>query len=183
MSQSNPVNRRRRWRALLVLAIASALMVPSAALAEFNGGTGPSPTAPGADAQLLPNGDAVPPAGAPPQVVRAIEFANRINDKPYKWGGGHSSWKLDKGYDCSGAVSYALHGAGRKVLKAPMPSGSFANWGKPGEGEWITVYTNAGHMYSVIAGLRWDTSGGDGPRWHEDERSPSGFKARHYPGL
>ena len=76
-----------------------------------------------------------------------------------------------------------LHGAGRKLLKAPLPSGSFSKWGEPGEGEWITIYTNAGHMYAVVAGLRWDTSGGDGPRWHKDVRSPKGFKARHWPGL
>lgn len=180
---------RRGWRALLGAAAFAALAVaPAPALGATTGGTGdgaatPPQTAPGANAQLLPNGDAAPPAGAPPQVVRAIQFANRINNKPYIYGGGHKSWKLDKGYDCSGAVSYALHGAGRKLLKAPMPSGSFMTWGELGEGEWITVYANKGHMYAVIAGLRWDTSGGAGPRWHKDMRSPAGYRARHYPGL
>ena len=59
----------------------------------------------------------------------------------------------------------------------------FAKWGLAGEGAWITVYANAGHAYAVVAGLRWDTSGGKGPRWHEDMRSPDGYKARHWEGL
>jgi len=189
--QSEFSNARRGWQALAAAAVVAVLGVaPAPALGATTGGVGdgaappaaPPQTTPGAQAELLPSGDAVPPAGAPPQVVRAIEFANRINEKPYKWGGGHGSWK-DKGYDCSGAVSYALHGAGRKVLKAPMPSGSFMSWGLPGEGEWISVYANKGHMYAVIAGLRWDTSGGAGPRWHEDERSPAGYTIRHPEGL
>jgi hypothetical protein len=116
-------------------------------------------------------------------VQRAIAAANRINDLPYKWGGGHASWKLDKGYDCSGAVSYMLHAAKKRMLASPLPSGPLAKWGDAGEGEWITVYANSGHAYAVVAGLRWDTSGGKGPRWHEDARSSSGFKARHWPGL
>jgi cell wall-associated NlpC family hydrolase len=146
------------------------------------GATGTGTTAPGPDAKLLPDGDAVPPEGAPPQVVRAIAFANRINEKPYIYGGGHKGWKpIDKGYDCSGSVSYMLHGA--KILDSPVPSGTLAKWGLPGEGQWITVYANGGHTYAVVAGLRWDTSGGAGPRWHEDMRSSAGYKIRHYDGL
>ena len=43
------------------------------------------------------------------------------------------------------------------------------SWGEPGRGQWITVYTNPGHAYVVIAGLRFDTSGpGErGPRWRD----------------
>lgn len=177
----------RGWRAFSAAAILVVLAVaPAPALGAGSGGVGdgeatPPETAPGAEAQLLPSGDAAPPAGAPPQVVRAIEFANRINRKPYVYGGGHQSWKLDKGYDCSGSVSYMLHGA--KTIDSPVPSGMLAKWGLPGVGQWITVYANKGHTYAVVAGLRWDTSGGAGPRWHEDMRSPAGYRVRHYSGL
>jgi cell wall-associated NlpC family hydrolase len=147
------------------------------------GGTGVAPTAPGATAELLPNGDAVAPASAPKAVQKAIAAANRINHLPYKYGGGHQSWKLDSGYDCSGSVSYMLHGAKKRILRSPLPSGPLAKWGEAGEGEWITVYANAGHTYAVVAGLRWDTSGGKGPRWHEEPRSSKGFTARHWHGL
>ena len=61
-----------------------------------------------------------------------------------------------------------LHGA--RMLKTPMTSGSLASWGKKSKGDWITVYANSGHTYAVVAGLRWDTSGGPGPRWHKDMR-------------
>jgi hypothetical protein len=71
-----------------------------------------------------------------------------------------------------------------------MPSGPFMNWGEPGKGRWITVFANKGHMYAVIAGLRWDTSSfgerrrsGKGPRWRRNKRKPKGFAVRHYPGI
>lgn len=73
-----------------------------------------------------------------------------------------------------------LHGAG--MLKAPLASGGLATWGRKRTGKWITVYANAGHVYAVVAGLRWDTSGGPGPRWHEDMRSSAGFAVRHMNG-
>jgi cell wall-associated NlpC family hydrolase len=186
--QSNTAHARRGRRAALGLAVAlvaataAILGGASPALGESNGGVGPDPTAPGSTAQLLANGDAVAPEQAPQKVADAIEYANRINDLPYKWGGGHSSWKLDKGYDCSGSVSYMLHGAG-VLRKSPLDSGSLANWGSKGKGQWITVYANGGHTYAVVAGLRWDTSGGAGPRWHEDMRSSKGFRIRHFKGL
>ncbi|MET0557253.1 MAG: hypothetical protein ABW065_01085 [Solirubrobacterales bacterium] len=130
----------------------------------------------------LVNGKAVAPLDAPAAVHKAIQAANRIRSKPYVWGGGHGRW-WDSGYDCSGSVSYALHGAG--LLGVPMVSGSLAHWGEPGPGRWITIYANAGHVYAVIAGLRWDTSGnssGTGPRWHEDAANSAGFVVRHPPG-
>jgi cell wall-associated NlpC family hydrolase len=132
-------------------------------------------------AKLKDDGTAIPPSDAPKVVVEVIEAANKIEDKPYVYGGGHGEWR-DKGYDCSGSVSYALHGGG--LLKSPLASGDFARWGKRGKGEWITVYANGGHAYAMIAGLRWDTSmtPGNGPGWSEEKRSKSGFAVRHPKG-
>ena len=125
---------------------------------------------------------AVAPEGAPQPVVDAIAAANRITDKPYRYGGGHRRFR-DSGYDCSGAVSYVLHGAG--LLDRPLDSSGLARWGTRGRGSWITVYANAGHAYVVIAGLRFDTSGRgeDGPRWRPEPRSPRSYRARHVVGL
>ena len=130
----------------------------------------------------LVNGRAIAPRDAPRLVKRAIAFANRIRKHPYIYGGGHARW-WDRGYDCSGAVSYALRGG--KMIDSPLPSGPLMRWGKRGLGKWITVFANSGHTYAVIAGLRWDTSGtgGNGPRWHEDMRSRKGFVARHPEGF
>jgi len=141
-----------------------------------------APVPAGPTATLLPDGTAVAPAGAPPPVVAAIDAANRIVGKPYRYGGGHAKVE-DTGYDCSGAVSYALIGAG--ALETPLDSSSFMRWGRAGRGQWITVYTNPGHAYVVIAGLRLDTSaagdpsGARGPRWRPALRSSRGFRARH----
>ena len=114
-----------------------------------------------------------------PAVVAAIEAANAISHLPYVWGGGHGSFE-DSGYDCSGAVSYALNGGG--FLSSPLDSTGLSFWGESGEGSWITVYANSGHAYVVIAGLRFDTSGGAGPRWHPDLRDNIGYVARHPSG-
>jgi hypothetical protein len=141
----------------------------------------PPAEAPTGAASLLA-GRAISPLDAPAAVKHVIASANRIRSKPYVWGGGHGRW-WDRGYDCSGAVSYALRGGG--FLDSPLPSGPMERWGSPGPGRWITVYANAGHAYAVIAGLRWDTSGntsGTGPRWHADMADSSGFVARHPPG-
>ena len=130
---------------------------------------------------MLVNGRAIPPANAPAAVKQVIAAANKIRTKPYIWGGGHGRW-WDSGYDCSGAVSFALHGG--KLISAPEPSGSLESWGSAGRGRWITVYANAGHAYAVIAGLRWDTAGvtnGTGPRWHKSTKAAASgpFIARH----
>jgi hypothetical protein len=124
------------------------------------------------------NGVAYAPAGAPRAVVRAIRAGNKLQDKPYLYGGGHRSF-VDTAYDCSGSVSFALHGA--KLLSSPLPSGALMTWGVAGVGRWITVYANGGHAYMVIAGLRLDTSGtgGNGPRWQVEQRDSTGFVARH----
>jgi hypothetical protein len=130
-------------------------------------------------AQLSADGrSAIPPVAAPDPVKNAIYAANQITTKPYRYGGGHRTWK-DRGYDCSGSVSYALHGGG--LLTSPLPSTGFMKWGLSGKGLWITVYTNPGHAYMVVAGLRFDTSGPgeSGPRWRKVQRRPLGFRARH----
>jgi len=142
-----------------------------------------APAAPGATATLSADGrTAVAPADAPAEVKAAIEAANTITDKPYKYGGGHGKLE-DSGYDCSGAVSYALAAAG--ALTTPLDSSGLTRFGDAGEGEWITVYAHGSHAYVVIAGLRFDTSGkGEkGPRWRPEERSPSGYTVRHPAGL
>jgi peptidoglycan hydrolase-like protein with peptidoglycan-binding domain len=138
----------------------------------------------GSRAVLTSDGLAIPPADAPESVKKVIAAANEIAHKPYRYGGGHgSNGDRDSGYDCSGSVSYALRNAG--LMKGSMPSGSFSSFGRAGAGKWITLYTNSGHMYMVVAGLRFDTSGRarTGSRWQRDTRSSSGFTVRHPDGL
>jgi hypothetical protein len=145
------------------------------------------PTVPGAQAQMTSDGLAAAPEAAPLPVKQAIWAANAIIGRPYRYGGGHGRGFVDRGYDCSGTVSFALHGG--DLLDSPLDSGSFMRWGAGGEGEWITVYTNPGHAYVVIAGLRLDTSaagdpsGAKGPRWRPTLRSSRGFRARHPNGF
>jgi hypothetical protein len=141
------------------LALVFACALPAAALGDSTtGGAGPNDPEfqPHGTAMLLPNGMAIAPSDAPPEVVAAIEAGNTIATLPYRFGGGHNASFRSTGYDCSGSISYALHGGG--LLDAPLDSSSFMNWGDPGEGSWITIYTNPGHAYMVIAGLRFDTS-------------------------
>jgi hypothetical protein len=144
------------------------------------------PTVPGVVAQIV-NGVAYAPEQAPDQVKQAVWAANQIVGMPYRLGGGHKLGFNDHAYDCSGTVSFALHGAG--LLAAPRDSSSFRRFGAAGKGQWITVYTNPGHAFAVIAGLRLDTSaagdpaGGSGPRWRPNLRSTRGYRARHPLGL
>jgi cell wall-associated NlpC family hydrolase len=124
---------------------------------------------------------AIAPANAPAAVKRVIAAANHIRTLPYIWGGGHGRWQ-DSGYDCSGAVSYALHGG--RLLTSPLTSGSFEAFGEEGSGRWITIYANASHAYMVVAGLRFDTAGdtsGTGPRWHPTVTAAASgsYVARH----
>jgi hypothetical protein len=173
------------------LALAAAVVIvafaaPGSASAKcVTGGLTPAAVdvcTPTAKAKLLSTGELIPPKSAPPKVVAVIEAANKIRTKPYVWGGGHGRW-WDKGYDCSGAVSFALRGG--EFIESPLPSGPMAKWGLAGLGRWITVYTNPGHAYAEIAGVRWDTSGNSGesgPRWHTDLRDNVGFVARHPAG-
>jgi hypothetical protein len=120
--------------------------------------------------------------GLPLRVRRIIAAGDRIAHKPYKYGGGHGRWN-DSGYDCSGSVSYALHGAG--LLSSALTSGDLMSWGAPGRGRWVTIYARPGHVYMVVAGRRYDTTGRDasGTRWQRTHRSSSGYVVRHPPGL
>ena len=128
------------------------------------------------------DGLATAPAGAPPLVQAIIAAGNKIATKPYKYGGGHGRWE-DSGYDCSGSMSYAFHGAG--MLDEALNSTGFMSWGEAGKGEWVTIYAKGSHAYMVVAGLRFDTSGraNQGTRWQADMRSSSGYTVRHPEGL
>lgn len=140
----------------------------------------PAPLNPGQEAQVINESEASAPASAPQAVKDAISAANSIATTPYIWGGGHGSFESE-GYDCSGAVSFALHGGG--FLESPLDSTGLETWGEPGPGQWITVYANAEHAWMVIAGIAFDTVGGPGPRWHDPwVDSPEGFVARHPAG-
>jgi hypothetical protein len=147
-----------------------------------------TPTVAGRQAMLRTNGKAAIPRGAPRRVRAIIAAANQIAGKPYKWGGGHARLD-DRGYDCSGTVSYALIRSGAGLLASPMVSGSFARWGAAGAGNWVTVYANKGHVYMEVAGLRLDTSaagdwgGKKGVRWRPVIGKRRGFKVRHPLGL
>ncbi len=130
---------------------------------------------------VLRNGIAYAPAEAPQAVKNAIWAVNTIRSKPYTWGGGHGSF-YDRGYDCSGTVSFALHAAG--AISSPMPSSDLMRYGERGRGRWFTIYSRNGHTFAVIAGLRLDTTdfsrgGNVGPRWHNDLRETGGYVARH----
>ena len=113
---------------------------------------------------------------------RLIRAANRIATAPYRYGGGHGSYR-DTGYDCSGSISYALHYAG--LLRTPLDSTGFMSYGLPGRGKHVTIYANPGHAYMVVDGRRFDTSARSetGSRWTNTPRSPVGYAVRHPPGL
>ncbi|HEX6027271.1 MAG TPA: hypothetical protein VFZ00_35050 [Solirubrobacter sp.] len=130
----------------------------------------------------LGNGVALPPLEAPDAVKRMIEAGNGIARAPYKWGGGHGKWQ-DTGYDCSGSVSFVLAAAG--LLSGPLASGPLMSWGEPGKGKWVTIWTNEGHVFLEVAGIRFDTSAQrvTGSRWINEMRSTEGFVARHPAGL
>jgi cell wall-associated NlpC family hydrolase len=134
------------------------------------------------EAYIDESGLAVAPASAPPDVQAIIAAGNEIATKPYKYGGGHGKWN-DTGYDCSGSMSYALHGAG--LLDTALDSTGFMSWGERGRGEWVSIYAHGGHAYMVVAGLRFDTSArrATGNRWSDQMRSPRGYTIRHPEGL
>lgn len=175
-----------------MLSLSSRAFIGAAVLAAIvssaNGNPFPNtgPTVPGTKAKLR-FGKAFAPAAAPLAVKRAIWAANQLFHKPYIFGGGHKSF-VDRGYDCSGTVSYALGGAG--LLKSPISSTEFRKYGQSGRGKWITIYARNGHTFAVIAGLRLDTTpyitAHDkwAPGWQITERVPAGgFEARHPVGL
>jgi hypothetical protein len=178
--------------AAAAVAVVAVLALPGSAVAGSGGidptGAPPPPVA-GSKAKLLPSGLARPPADAPVAVQRAIQAANEIDDTGYCTGGGHRTIH-SRCYDCSGAVSYVLGREGANVLDTPLDSGSLMKWGEKGRGTWITVYTNKGHAYVVVAGLRFDTSqpadGAEGPGWSKDVKAGlvnGPFVKRHPEGL
>ena len=203
MSPTAPKVIRRRLRAAVVLSLALAGLAPAPAMAEpALGGMAPAPaseeksgkdksgpadsapvsTTSGETARLLADGTAQAPQSAPDAVKRVIAAGNQIAKLPYRYGGGHALLN-DTGYDCSGSVSFALRGGG--LLQGAAPSSGFYTYGESGPGRWITVYANGGHMYMVVAGLRFDTSGRSqtGSRWQIQPRPASGYTVRHPPGL
>ena len=180
--------------AMLGVCLAGVVAGAPAAHAQVPPSTGGAtfvpPPPPPETAQLV-NGRVIAPASAPTRVKRVIAAANRIVEKPYRYGGGHQQFRkglLDSGYDCSGAVSYALYGG--RFLRSPLPSGAMMSWGDTGPGQWITVYAHGGHAYVVVAGYRFDTSMRDpdapgpatGPRWSRTLRESAAFVARHPAG-
>jgi peptidoglycan hydrolase-like protein with peptidoglycan-binding domain len=116
------------------------------------------------------------------RIQRLVRAANRIASAPYKYGGGHGTYR-DSGYDCSGSISYALHFAG--LLRTPLDSSGFMSYGLPGRGRHVTIYANAGHAFMTVDGRRFDTSAirETGSRWTSTPRSSSGYVVRHPPGL
>jgi hypothetical protein len=178
---------------VVALSLACLLVLAPGAMAQTTsatsgGGASFVPPLPPPAKGALVDGRLIAPASAPTRIKRVIAAANQIVEKPYVYGGGHrpyrSGW-LDRGYDCSGAVSHALYGG--DFLRSPLPSGALMSWGRSGPGRWITVSAHGGHAYVVVAGYRFDTSLRDadapgpstGPRWSRTLRRSDAFVARH----
>lgn len=145
----------------------------------------PLELAPGEKAKVGPDGVAIAPENAPEAVKQIIAAGNAIAKRPYIYGGGHGRWE-DKGYDCSGSVSYTLYKAG--LLEQSMASGGFmGDWpdSAKGPGRWVSIYANEGHMYMVVAGIRYDTSAfkSEGSRWSASLRPTKGYVVSHPDGL
>lgn len=171
----------------LILTLILSLGSPASAAASCNqasasGGltVGSTSCKPVRKARLI-KGKAYAPASAPARVKRVIAWANRIRNKPYRYGGGHGKF-FDSGYDCSGSVSFALRGG--RFVSSPMASTGYMGWGRRGKGRWISVYSNPSHAYMVVAGLRFDTSmtPGNGPGWSRSLRSTPGRFTVRSPG-
>lgn len=163
----------------LVLAAAALATLPAALAQAGDGGIGSSSSQARPGKARLVHGKAIAPSNAPARVVGVIDAANRIAKRTdYCYGGGHASFK-SRCYDCSGSVSYALHGG--RFLRRPMASGDLMHWGRGHRGKWITVFANSGHAYMTVAGLRFDTSmtRGIGPGWSRHMRSGAGYRKRH----
>jgi cell wall-associated NlpC family hydrolase len=170
--------------------------VPPALVSRLGAATGGSPVGiaaatkpellvPGSTARYVA-GLAAAPISVPAAVQEIVWAANQIIGLPYIFGGGHASFE-SPGYDCSGTVSYALHGA--SLLAIPEDSSELMAWGSHGLGRWVTIFSNSGHAYVTVAGLRLDTSAADdpsnqqGPRWRPLRTANSGYAVRHPLGL
>jgi cell wall-associated NlpC family hydrolase len=140
---------------------------------------------PGTTARFV-DGLAAAPEGVPAVIQDIIWAGNELIGLPYIYGGGHGSF-VSPGYDCSGTVSYALHGA--SLLTVPKDSSEFETWGSHGAGRWIAIFSNPGHAYMTVAGLRLDTSPAEdpadleGPRWRPLRQTNAGYVVRHPLGL
>jgi cell wall-associated NlpC family hydrolase len=163
-----------------------ALEMPSTEAGSANSPTQrPQLLVPGTTARYV-NGLAAAPMSAPPAIQQIIWAGNELIGLPYIYGGGHGSF-TSSGYDCSGTVSFALHGA--SLLKTPEDSSEFEHFGSHGIGRWIAIFSNPGHAYMTVAGLRLDTSSADdpsdqqGPRWRPLRQSNGGYRVRHPLGL
>jgi cell wall-associated NlpC family hydrolase len=191
--------------ALLALALASSANAassssgsgsPNASASSGGAGVAPGPgprstashpVVQGFTAKIV-HGVAYAPSYAPAAVQKMIWAGDRIRTKPYCYAGGHGQWN-DSCYDCSGTVSYVMHAAG--LISQSMDSGEMMSWGQGGAGRWVTIYTNTGHAFIQVAGIRLDTSAyqdpnpapGSGPRWRPDVSSWGGFVRRHPSGL
>ncbi|MGH2904881.1 MAG: hypothetical protein ACRDK7_15065 [Solirubrobacteraceae bacterium] len=170
--------------------------VPPTPAGQVNGSTGGSPVGTAADTKpqlLVPgtiaryvDGLAAAPMSVPAAVQEIVWAGNELIGLPYIYGGGHASF-VSPGYDCSGTVSYALHGA--SLLQTPEDSSEFEVWGSHGAGRYVTIFANGGHAYMTVAGLRLDTSAADdpsneqGPRWRPLRPGNEGFVVRHPLGL
>lgn len=179
----SPACRRVRWLALPLLAVT---------LLFFAAGCASTPPyvyryVPGRTATVADDGIATVPPRAPGSVAVGIEAGNRIAGSSYVYGGGHGGdGSGGGGFDCSGSVSYILRAMGR--LRGSMPSSAFRHYGERGPGRWVSVYARRGHVFLVVAGLRFDTGyhggeGGAGPRWTEHGRPADGYVIRHPAGL
>jgi peptidoglycan hydrolase-like protein with peptidoglycan-binding domain len=115
-------------------------------------------------------------------VERVIAAADEIATRPYVYGGGHGSFQ-STGYDCSGSVSYALHGGG--LLSSPEDSSALESYGEAGPGSHITIYANSEHAWMVIDGRRFDTIAQQetGTRWSDSMGSTAGYVVRHPAGM
>jgi len=170
------------WRTFLWCSLLLFILPAVAARAETVTPPQKGPTVPG-DRAVLKGRIAYAPANAPRNIKVAIWATNTLANKPYVWGGGHGTF-YDRGYDCSGTISYFLHHGG--LLDQPTPSKAFQSYGECGPGKWITIWARNGHVFAYICGLRLDTTGlhqEEGPRWRGDYREPRGFIARHPVGL
>ena len=157
------------------------------------GANGPLPLTVGPQAKILPSGLGAAPSGAPAAVKLAIAAGNQLISKPYVYGGGHGTplSEIDSGYDCSGATSYILHGAGAFGLYAE-DSTQLESYGQPGPGAWITVYANSGHVFIAVAGIVMNTAWyapvkptvpNSGPRWQPSSTIPAQYAGDQYGGF
>jgi cell wall-associated NlpC family hydrolase len=169
----------------LAASIPSELMIGDGMTSAKGPTLRPELLVPGTTARFV-DGLAAAPLGAPAVIQEIIWAGNEVIGLPYIYGGGHGSF-VSPGYDCSGTVSFALHGA--DLLASPEDSSEMERLGSRGDGRWVTVFANAGHAYMTVAGLRLDTSPAEdpsnleGPRWRPLRQTNAGFVVRHPTGL